>query len=231
MLPTGYERWILDARTFLISNIGSTYAAETECSRILLTRGLAMMKLGKVCLIPFMYNQTEPSFDVVTQSKITTEAKSEMLKAAKLSDGAVTAMEGWEFRIFISLRSRADCSNDIKFACWGKHIVVGGLKSNVACAEILRLIRPVVDTTRLVYAYIRKMRCSKELILYTDQDVSTISIICHIPDQCRAPYMETYCYTQIHTPGRDRVKDYNHLLGRNQTAMHWGFNSQAQFNV
>jgi hypothetical protein len=231
MLPTGYERWISDARTFLIANIGSTYAAETECSRILLTRGLAMMKLGNVCLIPFMYNQTEPSFDVVTQSKIRTEVKSEMLKAAKITDGAVSTMEGWEFRLFISMQSRADCSIDMEFTQSGKHIVVGGLEMNVTCAEILRLIRPVVNTTRLVYAYLRKMRCSKELILYTDQDVSTISIICHIPDQCRAHNMETYCYTQNHTPGRDRVKDYNRLLGRNKTAMHWGSNSQAQLNV
>jgi hypothetical protein len=229
MLPTGYESWIREARTFLVASIGSTYATETKCSRIILTRGLSALEIGNICLIPFWMG-TEPSFDVVTKNRFTLKERTGKTESFKL-DGSNTYLEGWEFRVSLSLETYADYSTKIIHSPGNKHVVIGGLKLEAKCSEMLFILRHAIDTTRILYAYTRKMLNSKEFVVCTQQDLNTAFITEYIPEHFLSTNIDTYCYVQNHIPGKDKVGAYSNSLGNNKTAMHWGYNSQAQFNV
>jgi hypothetical protein len=214
MIPSGYEAWINEANTIMMTCIGSTYSAETECSRIMLTKGLSILEIGDICVIPFQLEKdglSEPSFDIVGKGQYTSTDKRNILcklAGEDVREGVFIQIEGWLFRFFTNIESLAN-SDTITCTDPGWHyVIIGGLKKNLKTIEILYAIRQVINTTVVKHTYTRKMLNSKEIILYTNQEINQDFVIHYILKNFNAAGCDLYCYTQLRLPGKDRVTAY-----------------------
>jgi hypothetical protein len=217
MIPSGYEKWVKEAKSIMITCVGSTYSAETECSRITLTRGLSRLDLGEICIIPFHLEKlgcTEPSFDIIGKVHYSSTEKRDLvnrLAGGITSEGAFIQIDGWMYRFFTNMEYLTNTETLTYTQPGWNHVIIGGLRKNLRIREILYVIRQIIDTTVAKYAYTREMLNSKEIIIYTAQEINNNLVLEYIPNNYYATDCDMYCYTQIRLPGKDRVTAYSGL--------------------